>query len=132
MLKILGLTTVSFVLIGSISTVSVADPVPTFAYPNTTLDDSRLFCYMQTADGRTLDLGRICGRSTPTVPTTPQASRLISAPIPAIPVPGSSTDLNLNAPNASPIPNTADAGTGNDLACFIFDSQGRPCASTAQ
>lgn len=128
MLKTLVTTTFSLVLVGFIPSVGVADPRPNFTYPNTTLDDSQLFCYMQTADGRMLDLGRICGRSTPQ-----QATELTQSPIPSIPVPGSvANDVNLNAPSSSPIPNLANSNNGDSPACFVFDAQGRPCSSPAQ
>jgi hypothetical protein len=137
MLKTLGFTTTFLVLIGSIATVSVADPLPTFTYPNTTLDDSQLFCYMQTADGRMLDLGRICGRPRPAA-SAQQTGELISAPVSA-PLPMQSTPsstasggLNLPTTGDRPIPNAAGLRNDNTPTCFVFDAQGRPCASLVQ
>lgn len=74
-----------------------------------------LVCYMQTSDGRTVNLTSLCGRSTSTNTATPAA--------------GSGAPL-------SPYTNLGNLdiyGGGTSAApCFGLDDQGRPCPSSSR
>lgn len=115
MLKTLGLAIAfSTVLMAALPKLALGDP-PNFAYPVVqNADDSALFCFMQTGDGRTLNLGRICGTSTnPPISTT-------SAGTPVIGTLSSSGSVG----NLGGLQNTSTSET----PCFLFDAQGRPCS----
>jgi hypothetical protein len=115
MLKALGLAIAcSTVLMAALPKLALGEP-PNFAYPvvrNT--DDSTLFCFMQTSDGRMLNLGRICGTSTNTATST------TSAGTPVIGTLSSSGSVG----NSGGLQNTSTSET----PCFLFDAQGRPCS----
>lgn len=117
MLKALGLTIAfSTVLIAGLPKLAFADP-PNFIYPVApSADDSNLFCFMQTSDGRTLNLGRICGTT-----TTTQSSGGSNTATPTIGTLGSSSS---SVGNIGGLRNTSTS----DTPCFLFDAQGRPCS----
>lgn len=69
------------------------------------------FCYMQTSNGELMDLTQFCGNGTrrPQTVSAPDDQTAV-APAPAIVVP------------SSPV--------SRGSACFMFDEQGQPCASS--
>ncbi|HEY9641771.1 MAG TPA: hypothetical protein V6C57_14885 [Coleofasciculaceae cyanobacterium] len=81
-----------------------------FAAPPATVDDG-LVCYMQTAEGATLNLNGLCGSNA----ANPNRQLTVSQ---------------------SPHSGTLPAGlapysrTSNGVACVVIDQQGRPCRAT--
>jgi hypothetical protein len=119
MLKILRLTVVFSLLIPLLPEIVWTRPIFLSQYPelqNSDLDSAS--CYFQTADGRILNLDRLCGRSSnntsnnnsetaePTVNNTEVRTEPVIAPPPPV----------NNSPNNS----------GNQ-PCFGLDQNGRPC-----
>jgi hypothetical protein len=88
---------------------------PNFAYPViSNSDDSNLFCFMQTSDGRTLNLGRICGANT----NSQTSERTIRTSV------INSLRNSDSVGNMGQLRNTSTSET----PCFLFDAQGRPCS----
>jgi hypothetical protein len=116
MLKALGLAIAfSTVIITGLPKRAFGDS-PNFAYPVVSaIDDGNLFCFMQTSDGRTLNLSRICGTT-----TTSQSSGSSSIVTPTPDTLSSSGPVG----NIGSLRNTSTS----DTPCFLFDAQGRPCS----
>jgi hypothetical protein len=118
MLNFFGLTVASStVLLLSISGIARSD-IPSNRFVNSSVnnfnssnfDDGTLFCYMQTGDGRMLDLTQLCGTNAGARPPSSVNSSISSI------APGS---------NLGGLRQVAES-TG----CFGLDAQGLPCPTT--
>jgi hypothetical protein len=114
MLKFLSLTGVLTVAFsgGAIASLTQIAAGDTSLSPSggSTLDDP-FFCYMQTGDGRVMDLTRICA----TNPTSRNSTQNQGA-TPNVTVSSSNQDV-VNLEN----------GLGAN-GCYVFDANGRPCS----
>lgn len=73
-----------------------------------------LVCYMQTADGRTIDLGKLCGQPRPVPTVTAEATTPVKAGLTPYTNLGG-LDIYSRGQNAPP--------------CFGLDDQGNPCVA---
>lgn len=113
MIRSFGLTLVlSLVWINSMAKTALSDlPLEQFMIAQDYATEDVPFCYMQTEGGELMDLTRFCGNSIRRQQTTSTTiDQAAIAPVPAIVVP------------SAPVPKGS--------ACFMFDDQGRPCASS--
>ncbi len=93
------------------------------AIGQTQLNPVDLVCYMQTADGRTVDLVRLCGQSRPPIRSAVNSAQSGLTPETTVPVkPGVTPYSNLGGLDIY--------SRGRSAPCFGLDDQGNPCSAS--